>query len=509
MKTRRSNLTTRSAILAGPRSGGVLALAMIVVLTVAALAAGMLQLSTAVTRRQVSAVNTKLSFYMAEAGLTEAYAGLTSGHTGNVGSEAAPVAFGEGLFWVEATDNLDGTTTLRSTGMTGNGRAVLSFVVKRESVSAASLGIFGVDGLTVSPGVTLDGFDSHEAEAAAQVPVGEPAPPPAPTLGRLSSNGPITITGTERAPVLIDGDVTTGPGLTAQIDGAVTITGATSTALAVIEPKPVEVPDATLSAGVLVEGWAPYTVLPGKTALASLSVAAGAEAVIEGPATLLVGTLRVQSEGQLTFDVTNGEVSVIVLENLSFDAGSFVNTNAVDTRGVSIQVAGPSVRPVLLAAESDFMGVVYAPESDVQVFEGFEVFGALVGKTLQFNGAVGLHYDVFLDRLAAELSLPELVSWRIIELSNPSISVGADPFVAMGVTRASLSPPDDAHEDQTIRIKYLDGVGTPLTYSGLESGFDWDLVDTVNTLFRDGEEIDVDAAVKRTQNSDLQTFDTP
>ena len=425
MKTRLTNSTTRRALLAGPRSGGVLALAMIVVLTVAALAAGMLQLSTAVTRMQVSAVNTELSFYMAEAGLTEAYAGLTSGHTGNVGSEADPVAFGEGLFWVEATNNADGTTTLRSTGMTGNGRAVLSFVVERVSVSAASLGIFGVDGLTVSPGVTLDGFDSHEAEGADPVPEGEVAPPAEPVLGRLSSNGPITITGTERAPVLIEGDVTTGPGTTAQVEGTVTITGTTSTALAVIAPTPVEVPDVTLSSGVLVEGWAPYTVLPGKTALASLSVAGGAEAVVEGPATLIVGSLRVQDEGQLSFDVTNGEVSVIVLENLSFDSGSVVTTNSKDSASVSIQVAGSTERPVLLAAQSDFMGVVYAPESEVQVFAGFEVFGALVGKTLQFNGAVGLHHDVFLDRLAAELSLPELVSWRIVELSNPSISMFA------------------------------------------------------------------------------------
>lgn len=503
MRIRPPQSTHGRALLAGPRSGGVLAIAMVVVLTVAALAAGMLHLSSAVTRRQISAVNTKLSFYMAEAGLTEAYAGLVTGRTGMVGTEAAPVAFGEGLFWVEATENADGTTTLRSTGMTGNGRAVLSLVVEQHTVTAASLGMFGAEGLAVGPGVTIDAFDSQNVDGA---PLQEGEQPAA--EGRLSSNGAISVTGTRGAPVLIEGNVITGPGQAVEVSGAVTITGTTSAARSAVELTPVDVPKIELGQGVLVEGWAPYTILPGKTGLASLSVASQAELVIEGPATLVVGSLQLQPEATLMFDVTNGEIELFVLENLSLEAGSAVVTNATDATRVSIQVAGATPRPVLLAAQSQFMGVIYAPEAEVQIFQEFELFGSLVGSTLAFNGAVSLHYDMYLDLLATELSIPKVVSWRIVELSNPSISINMDPFIAMGVQRDLLLQPSDAHADQLLRVSYELSDGTPLTYEGLESGFDWSTVALVKNLFRDGEELDVDAAQKRTQNTMDGNFDT-
>jgi hypothetical protein len=56
------------------------------------------------------------------------------------------------------------------------------------------------------------------------------------------------------------------------------------------------------------------------------------------------------------------------------------------------------------------------------------------------------------------------------------------------------------HEDQLLRVSYELSDGTPLTYEGMESGFDWSPVAVVRNLFRDGEEVDVDAAQKRTTN---------
>ena len=83
--------------------GGAMVLALIAVMAAAMLAAGFLQLSSAITRRQSAAVSTRQAFYLAEAGLAEAYMGLSVARTGNVGTEELPVSFGGGLFWVEAT----------------------------------------------------------------------------------------------------------------------------------------------------------------------------------------------------------------------------------------------------------------------------------------------------------------------------------------------------------------------------------------------------------------------
>lgn len=506
MKTNHTLRISRDGLPGGPRDGGVLALAMIVVLTIAALAAGMLQLSGAVTKRQASAVNTKLSFYMAESGLSEAYAGLVAGRTGNVGSELAPVAFGEGLFWVVATENVDGTTTLQSTGRVGNGRAVLSFVVDRETSSVGSLGFFGADNLVIGPGVSIDAFDSQAVEVEEEqgllgelLPLGErdPAPEAPSTLGRLASNGSVTIQGTEAAPVTIDGNVSSGPSGTVEVRGAVTISGTTGTSMAAVELPAVEVPAHTLEPAVTVQSPTPYTILPGQTALDSLIVEGDSEVIVEGPVTLVLGTLHVKPGAQVTFDSTNGEISVYVLNNLKLEAGSQVMTTAEDAGSVSVQVPGATARPILLAATSEFKGVIYAPEASVRVLEPFEVYGSLVGNTLEFVGAVQMHYDVYLDALAAELGLPTIVSWRILELSNPSLAVQMDPFTAMGLDRNALSKPSDGHKDQTISIRYKLSNGTDQGYTGLESLFEWSVVDKVTSLTRDGVEVDVDAAEQR------------
>ena len=151
-----------------PRAGGVLLLATLVVLVVAGLCAGYLQISTAITRREASSLNDKQAFYIAEAGLSEAWAGLTIGKTGNVGTAREPAVFGEGLFWVEATRNADGTITLQSTGMYRNGKAVLSIVAEPGETSVAELGLFSDSELDLGPGTRVDAYDSRD---------GYPAPP--------------------------------------------------------------------------------------------------------------------------------------------------------------------------------------------------------------------------------------------------------------------------------------------------------------------------------------------
>ena len=167
------------------RRGGALVLAMITVLVVATLTAGVLGLNQAVSRRQDQATNTKLAFYMAEAGLAEAYTGLLVGKTGNVGTPEQPAAFGNGLFWVVATDNADDTVELDSTGMAGNGEATLSLVAERGASSVAALGMFSTADISVAPGALVDGYDSSKGSYESQV-LGGLAPLGMGRLGRAA-----------------------------------------------------------------------------------------------------------------------------------------------------------------------------------------------------------------------------------------------------------------------------------------------------------------------------------
>ena len=139
--------------------GSALVLALIVVMLVAMLGGGLLQLTSAVTRRQTAAVDQTRAFYLAEAGLAEAFQAVRIGRTGQIGSEAAPARYGNGLVWVDATETSDGHIRLEATGMIGPGRASLAFVVEPVEVS---LGFFSDEDLVVESVLLMDGFDSDE-----------------------------------------------------------------------------------------------------------------------------------------------------------------------------------------------------------------------------------------------------------------------------------------------------------------------------------------------------------
>ncbi len=68
------------------RRGSALVLSLIVVTVVAILSMGLLNLNRAVTKRQSHNIDDMRAFYLAEAGLSEAYFGLMTGQTGQIGS---------------------------------------------------------------------------------------------------------------------------------------------------------------------------------------------------------------------------------------------------------------------------------------------------------------------------------------------------------------------------------------------------------------------------------------
>ena len=139
------------------RRGGALVLALIVAVTVAGAAAAMLYFTMHFARRQQNAVHDQRAFYLAEAGLSEAYQAIVTGQSGQIGNRGAPAASGDGLLWVDADPQMDGTVRLDSTALVGFGRSSLSMVVQR---SENPLGIFSREDLVVDAPILVDGYDS-------------------------------------------------------------------------------------------------------------------------------------------------------------------------------------------------------------------------------------------------------------------------------------------------------------------------------------------------------------
>lgn len=470
------------------RSGSALVLSLIAVMVVTVLAGSYLELSSSVAKRQGRAADRKQAFYMAEAGLSEAYTGMWIGRSGEVGSMAAPARFGDGLFWVEVEDLGEGFFKLDSTGMYGSGRATLGLVVQEGRKSVASLGVFSEDALDVPPGTRIDRYDSNAGEYSEQwdangLWIGSTAPLPV----SVGSNDAITVESTPEAPTSIQGSVTPGESAAVTTIGSPEITGALDPRALNATLPPVGVPAITVGSGVTHSGATPYTLDPGEHGLAFLDVSGGSQVVVNGPATLVLGDLRVSPGADLRFDTTLGPVDVYVTGALDLQPSSVLSTTSTDPTAVTIQVAGTT--DAQLDSAGGFFGAIYAPQATIGIGSDFELFGLVIGKHLDLSPGAQLHFDHHLAVLDAARSLPTQKSWRIVDFAP--IGSTSDPFDNLGVVKSMLLPPADAHKDQWLDITYDDLSGTLKTYSGLESGFDWSLVKDVIDCTRDGETTDL------------------
>jgi hypothetical protein len=142
-----------------------------------------------------------------------------------------------------------------------------------------------------------------------------------------------------------------------------------------------------------------------------------------------------------------------------------------------------------LASTGDFYGTVYAPLAELAVKKDLIVFGAMIAKHLDFEAGSQLHFDHHLAVLDAANSLPRQWSWRIVDFAP--IGASNDPFLNLGVVKAALDYPADAHKDQWLDLTYNDLSKTLQTYSGMESAFDWSQVFEVIDASRDGTSTDM------------------
>ena len=458
------------------RRGGALILATMAVTVVAVLTTCILQVVGQSSRREQSALDTRKSFYLAEAGLAEAYNGIRVGKTGNVGTAAAPAVLGDGLFWVEATELDEDRLELESTAMCGIGLVSLSMVVEKGEQSVASLGVFSSLALDVPPGSTIQGYDSAAGPLAPSV------------VGRIGSNENIVARGTRTAPTTLRADLAPGPSHTASVGSFVTHTGGIEPRPAAVNLPPGELPFDPSAPGVSHSAPIPLVLPSGDVGLSFLTVAADSQVIAQGPCNLVVNDLTLEPGASLEFDTGLGPVKVWVRRSLTMNAGSQVACSSTDPSEVLVQLFSSTA--ALLTPTGSFYGVVYAPTAEVTVGAQVDMRGAVIARRLVLQPGAHLSFDQHLDTEAAESQMPKLVSWRILEMQASAGPEGVrDPFDRLGLDPATLLSPADAHQDQVLDVVYMDSAGAVETYAGMESDFDWTAVQEVESLARDGEPV--------------------
>ncbi len=460
--------------------GGVLIATLIMVFAVSAICVCLLELDSSRLKRQIAGIDNKCAFNLAEAGIGEAWYGLSVGKSGTVGSITEPARFGEGLFWVEATDLGNHMVGLESTGMSGAGRVTLSQVVKCSPASIPSLGVFGSQRISIGTSALLSTYNSADGKA-------EPAPL------KLQSNGDISV----NTQSVIKGDATPGPLGSVALAAGASVTGSTAPSAAEVSLPAIDAPSFTLEAALAHANPKPLSI-SGNHAYPSINVAAGATLTLTGPAVVVVEQLTVEGTGELAIDATLGEVKLYVSDWLNLKSTSRVTFADVDPTHFSLLVsasgssdrdgdgaADPAVR---FLCDSPFYGTFYAPNARLALPSSFRFFGTLAADTLAIGNLAQVNYDVaLLEQDAGVQATVGAVSWRVIEVPvSIARDLTTDPFEALGVVEALLAKPTDAHLDTgfQVYVKYLDLSGAEQYYRGPEASFDWGQVKQVLAVVR-------------------------
>lgn len=481
-----------------PRKRGsalVFSLMLVGIVTVTGMA--MLQMHIARGRRQGQATDNKRAIYIAEAGIAEAYLSVAQGRSGNIGSEAEPARFANGVFWVEAEDGDDGQVALRSTGLCRTGRFALSVVVERTFDPIASLGMFGGEEVIVGEGAVVDGYDSR---------VG----PPQSVRGllgslldvrgsaRIASNGQAIIESSLLRPTTVHGNVQPGPGQAVTIEPGGVVTGSTLAGSQIVALPALEMPVLT-SEGDVTLSRDSMTFPSGEIRYGNVRVPAGKSLTLTGPSTVVLDNLRLPTGSELIIDSTDGTVTLFVGTSFLVESGAKITNSTLDPlrfvllvgadAPVDVDGDGFPDEPVQFSPSGQFAGFVYAPYTDIVIPSDLHLMGGVVGESLTLQPGSRLSFDTALRSTDITMSgLPRLVAWRIVALPDVEIvNLREDPLMTLkrdGITPTKSS--DAAHEGY-VKMEYFDTSGNLQTYSGLASGVNWSSIKAVVRVMWDDD----------------------
>lgn len=480
------------------RRGSVLLASLMVVVVVASLGVCMVRMHSAAARRQSLSIDRKRAFYVAEAGLSEAFLAVSQGKSGNIASAELPATFGDGFYWVEATDLGRGTVQLSSTGLCGTGRFSLSLVLRAQIDPVASRGVFARDLVVVESGSVIDGYDSrlgtYQEQAQAS---GDPSRTE--SGATVSCNGEIQLecdvppgAPGQALPgmTLVFGDVRPGPGSSVVMDPGVLVSGSTAPSANEGTMPPIELPNLP-SQGNLVHGGAvPLVLTMTETRYDLVRVRTGSVLRLQGPVRLIAGGFVLESGARLVIETSSGPVGLFCTRYLDFLENSALTDVSKQPLQVSFVVTGDRSfdhdgdgvddPPVRIRSRGEFYGFFYAPRASVTLPATMRFFGALGAFRVRL--AQGSRFTV--DQALAQgqngvSSLPRLIAWQIADLpDSPLVKTRIDPRGLLAASGLTPPPSASAYTDELVDIEYFDSAGSFRTYSGRESDFDWSAVNT-------------------------------
>ena len=428
----------------GSQRGSALIMTTVVIAGLMVMGMATLQVSLSSSREISTSVDDQRALFAAEAGIAESVAALSVGGTGGVGAMKTPAALGESLFWVEATDQGDGTIILESTALAGRGRVAIEVVVSssNEGEPLFAHALNSDEPLHFSSGSMVDSYDSSLGSYASQAINVTDGFTHAESNGQIASNSDIKLAGDGH----VFGDATPGPSSTVDVGAQGYVSGSTLPALAPMIFPPIAFPPVPSAGNYTVPNNGSKTLPSGQYGFDQLTIGKGGVLTVEGPADLVLIGFEGGMDARLMIDATNGPVTVYT------DTYSHLkNFEAFPVAGSPMAVAFmiDQASDLKFPNGAQIRGAYYAPNARVHFPSSGEVWGAISGRELHFAAKTMYHYDEVLsehwtkpkDAGAGDV---ELLSWRKTAIDPSLLASRGNPFDSLGVTHKDVLHPADA-----------------------------------------------------------------
>lgn len=488
------------------RRGSSLALALLLVSGAAMMSVLTLQRGLTQWKNQSASSGQKLAFYYAEAGIAEAVDDLRAGGSGNVGTREIPALFGNGAVWVECLEDADGVQHLTSTGLHGGTAYRLSQSLELPRLPLGEFGFFGSHKVELGENVIVSQLDVAPEEEAGEPPAEEPPQdPPAPVRTRIAL--PVAVPLQEESPTLIGSNGEIKLGLGALIQGGALpgpgalvdlVLGAVVEGSMLPESRQRELPELSMpvsatTSTLVMAVRQQLTLASGTHEYESIDLASRAVLTITGPSSVFVESLRVPSLGTLVLDTTNGPIHVYVSDTLAVGPSTQIQNTSGEASDVLFLVDGRGTRdrdgdgvedvehPVEWGTAHPFVGVLYAPYSQIELPAGSDFTGGIAALELMVGDNSTLTYDPRIEDIELRGKNYRYVSWRVLQIPNDERALIAKDLVRVARERGDTPQPvADARIAAASTFRFSNADGEEFTYRGASvAEITREVVDTV------------------------------
>ena len=387
------------------KSGSVLVLVLLVVLISFIIGTGLLALGTQSRVASINQVQDMRSRSAADAGLERAVQEINNAVKGGTWSDSvtpyvsnASLPFSDSIYSVKtAYDGTDGYTVV-SVGTDRNRTRSINATLRLKGLFENAIQCR--NNIVLKSGTVIDTIDSTISM--------DPADCDEKAIIGTNSTDPDSVI--LNSGVVVNGDVVVGVGgdtLTIIKDLGATTTGlryplSTPVEFPAVTPPSVFGPDTSIDVNKDEMTVGPGGDYPATGRFDGIKLSQGTTLRVKGDCTLYItGDVDMGQNSEIILDEsTNGKLTVYIDGDWISDNNSGINNASKKPSDFKLYGTGPEGQILDLKAKSGFCGVIYAPEADLTLFSGGDIYGSFITNNFELKNPAEFLYDVSLKTIS-------------------------------------------------------------------------------------------------------------